>query len=121
MARLIAIAIVILTSLSACDWFGKTYIKDSERLGIPLSVQVEFDPNVVEGGLEFSDPCQQRRLFPIGEAATAIFMKQMGLAFERVHPPGSAASGVPIDGTLRVELGLKDRPAEPGRGSIIMI
>src|SRR5262245_23395949 len=101
MVRLIVIGMVILTSLSACDWFGKTYLKDNERVGMPLSVQLEFDPNVIEGGLEFGDPCQQRRIFPVGEAATTIFTKQLGLTFEQVHPPGALRSGV--DGTVRIE------------------
>ena len=108
MVRLIAIGMVILTSLSACDWFGKTYLKDSERVGIPLSVQLEFDPNVIEGGLEFADPCQQRRVFPVGEAATTIFTKQLGLTFEQVYPAGAPRSGVTTDGTVRIELGLKE-------------
>ena len=106
MIRSVLLAVVGLTSLSACSWFGTSFLKDNDRIGIPLNVKLELDPSVTEAGLEFTDPCQQRRTLPLGESLTSVLTKQMGLTFEQIHtatpPPGDA----PIDGTLRVDLGL---------------
>jgi hypothetical protein len=110
MTRPVLLALVgLMTTLSSCGWWtGKTYLADSERIGVPLIVQVEFDPSVLEGGLEFTDPCQQRRILPLGDKATAVFMRQLGLTFEQVHPAGAQARGVPVDGTVRLDLALKE-------------
>jgi hypothetical protein len=110
MTRSVLLALVgLMTTLSSCGWWaGKTYLADSERIGVPLIVQVEFDPSVFEGGLEFTDPCQQRRTLPLGDKAAAIFMRQLGLTFEQVHPAGAQARGVPVDGTVRLDLALKE-------------
>jgi hypothetical protein len=106
MVRSVLFALVGLSSLSACGWFEHTFRKDEERIGIPLSVMLDFQPSAVEAGLPYTDPCQQQRVFPIGQSLTTVFTKQMGLTFEQVHavppPPGGALP----DGTLRIDLGL---------------
>lgn len=108
MIRSVLFALVGLASLSACSWFGTTFIKDSERIGIPLSVKLEFDPSVTEAGLEFTDPCRQHRILALGESLTSILTKQMGLTFEQIHTATPPPGGAPVDGTLRVDLGLRE-------------
>lgn len=108
MRRSILAVLIFLTSLSGCGWFGSGFLKDNEKIGIPLSVRLELDPSVTEAGLEFTDPCQQRRFLPIGQSLTTILTKQMGLTFEQVHPSTSPQGGAPVDGTLRIELGLRE-------------
>jgi hypothetical protein len=106
--RIVLSVLVVLTSLSGCGWFGSSYLKDNEKIGIPLSVRLDLDPSVTGADLEFIDPCQQRRTFPLGESLTSILTRQMGLTFEQIHTSTSPPGGAPIDGTLRIELGFKE-------------
>jgi hypothetical protein len=106
MVRSLLFALLGLTTLSACSWFEHTFRKDQERIGIPLSVLLEFQPSATEAGLPFNDPCQQQRVLPIGQSLTNVFTKQMGLTFQQVQVAPATPSGAPIDGTLRIDLGL---------------
>jgi hypothetical protein len=102
------LVLVALTSLSGCGWFGSSYLKDNEKIGIPLSVRLDLASSVTGAGLEFIDPCQQRRTLPLGESLTSILTRQMGLTFEQIHTATSPPGGAPIDGTLRIELELRE-------------
>jgi hypothetical protein len=108
MVRIAVVALLGLASLSACSWFQTSYLKDNEKIGIPLSVKLEFDTSAADASLEFIDACQQRELLPLGQSLTSIITRQMNLTFEQVHTAAAPTGGAPIDGTVRIELGLKE-------------
>jgi len=106
-ARPVLVA-VLLTGLTGCDWFSSRTGGDSEGYWLPLTVKLRLDPSVTEAELAYRDACGQPRTFPIGDRLKRDLERQIGMVFEHLQTESSSKKHGPPDGTVEVELGLKE-------------
>ena len=113
MTRL-AVAVVLLAALTGCyDWSSRSFFGrgDSEGYWLPLTVSLRLGPSVTEAGLDYTDPCRQRRTFPIADRVHDALKRDIGMVFEHVHTdaqPLSSGMAATSDGVVEVVLGLKE-------------
>ncbi len=113
MTRL-AVAVVLLAALTGCyDWSSRSFFGrgDSEGYWLPLTVSLRLGPSVTEAGLDYTDPCRQRRTFPITDRVHDALKRDIGMVFEHVHTdaqPLSSGMAATSDGVVEVVLGLKE-------------
>ena len=98
--------------MSGCDTAGyllRRATDSDQAYYLPLTIEIRFDPSVMQAAVSYTDACQQVRSLPIGDELQKAFKKEMGLAFEKVRigsgTPG-AASSAGTDGAVDIAVGL---------------
>jgi len=76
-----------------------------------LTVSLRLGPSVTDAGLDYTDPCRQRRTLPISDRLIDALKRDIGMVFEHVHTdaqPLSSGMAATSDGVVEVVLGLKE-------------
>jgi len=88
--------------MSGCDTAGyllRRATDSDQAYYLPLTIEIRFDPTVMQAAMGYTDACQQVRSLPIGDELQKAFKKEMGLAFEKVRIGSGTAGAAPSAGT----------------------
>ncbi len=69
---------------------------------------MKLPPSVTEASLDYQDGCQQAQTLFWGDHLKASLTKQIGMAFEQVVTDTTKNRPAQVDGTVQIELGLKE-------------